>query len=35
VPDPQIGLIVGTAALVQIPAAFVAGVAVDRVKRSR
>ena len=30
VPDPQIGLIVGTAALVQIPAAFVAGVAVDR-----
>jgi len=31
VPDPQIGLIVGTAALVQIPAAFVAGVAVDRV----
>jgi MFS transporter, DHA1 family, multidrug resistance protein len=31
VPDLQIGLIVGTAALVQIPAAFVAGVAVDRV----
>ncbi len=31
VPDPQIGLIVGTAALVQIPAAFVAGVVVDRV----
>ena len=31
VPDPQIGLIVGTAALVQIPAAFVAGVTVDRV----
>ena len=30
VPDPQIGLIVGTAALVQIPAAFVAGVVVDR-----
>ncbi len=31
VPDPQIGVIVGTAALVQIPAAFVAGVVVDRV----
>ena len=31
VPDPQIGLIVGTAALVQIPAAFVSGVVVDRV----
>ena len=31
VPDPQIGLIVGTAALVQIPAAFVAGVVVDRI----
>ena len=31
VPDIQIGLIVGTAALVQIPAAFVAGVVVDRV----
>jgi MFS family permease len=31
VPDPQIGLIVGTAALVQIPAAFMAGVMVDRV----
>ena len=31
VPDPQIGLIVGTAALIQIPAAFVAGVVVDRV----
>ena len=30
VPDPQIGLIVGTAALVQIPAAFAAGVVVDR-----
>lgn len=30
VPDPQIGLIVGTAALVQIPAAFVAGIVVDR-----
>lgn len=29
-PDPQIGLIVGIAALVQIPAAFVAGVVVDR-----
>ena len=31
VPDPQIGLIVGTAALVQIPAAFVIGVVIDRV----
>jgi MFS family permease len=31
VADPQIGLIVGTAALVQIPAAFVTGVVVDRV----
>ena len=31
VPDPQIGLIVGTAALVQIPAAFVTGIVVDRV----
>lgn len=31
VPDPQIGLIVGTSALVQIPAAFVAGIVVDRV----
>ena len=31
IPDPEIGLIVGTAALVQIPAAFVAGVVVDRV----
>jgi MFS family permease len=30
VPDAQIGLIVGTAALVQIPAAFVAGIVVDR-----
>jgi MFS family permease len=30
-PDPQIGLIVGTAALVQIPAAFMTGVIVDRV----
>jgi DHA1 family multidrug resistance protein-like MFS transporter len=30
VPDPQIGLIVGTAALVQIPAAFVIGVVIDR-----
>ena len=27
VPDPQIGVIVGTAALVQIPAAFLAGIA--------
>jgi MFS family permease len=31
VPDPQIGLIVGVAALVQVPAAFLAGVVVDRV----
>jgi len=31
VPDPQIGLIVGTAALVQIPAAFATGVVIDRV----
>jgi MFS family permease len=31
VPDPQIGLIVGVAALVQVPAAFLAGVIVDRV----
>lgn len=30
VPDPQIGLIVGTAALVQIPAAFVVGALIDR-----
>lgn len=30
VPDPQIGLIVGTAALVQIPAAFAVGVLIDR-----
>jgi len=30
VPDPQIGLIVGVAALIQIPAAFLAGVVVDR-----
>ena len=30
VPDPEIGLIVGVAALVQVPAAFVAGVIVDR-----
>jgi len=30
VPDPQIGLIVGTAALVQVPAAFVAGIVLDR-----
>ena len=29
-PDPHIGLIVGIAALVQIPAAFLAGVVVDR-----
>lgn len=29
-PDPEIGLIVGTAALVQIPAAFAAGALVDR-----
>lgn len=31
VPDAQIGLIVGTASLVQLPAAFVAGVILDRV----
>ena len=31
VPDPEIGVVVGIAALVQIPAAFVAGVLVDRV----
>jgi MFS family permease len=31
VPDPEIGLIVGIAALVQVPAAFAAGVVVDRV----
>jgi MFS family permease len=31
VPDPQIGLIVGVASLVQVPAAFLAGVIVDRV----
>jgi MFS family permease len=31
VADPEIGLIVGTAALVQIPAAFVTGIVVDRV----
>jgi MFS family permease len=31
VPDPQIGLIVGVAGLVQVPAAFLAGVIVDRV----
>ncbi len=31
VPDPQIGLVVGTAAIVQIPAAFLAGIVVDRV----
>ena len=30
IPDPEIGLIVGIAALVQIPAAFVAGIVVDR-----
>jgi MFS family permease len=30
-PDPQIGLIVGTAAAVQIPAALAAGVVIDRV----
>jgi MFS family permease len=30
VPDPEIGLIVGTAAVVQFPAAFVAGAMVDR-----
>ncbi|MFL5675982.1 MAG: MFS transporter [Chloroflexota bacterium] len=31
VADPEIGLIVGTAALIQIPAAFVVGVLIDRV----
>jgi MFS family permease len=31
VSDPQIGLIIGAAALVQIPAAFVIGVVIDRV----
>ena len=31
VPDPQIGLIVGTAPLIQIPAAFFVGVILDRV----
>ncbi len=31
IPDPEIGLIVGTAALVQIPAAFMTGVVLDRV----
>jgi MFS family permease len=31
VPDPEIGLIVGVASLVQVPAAFLAGVIVDRV----
>ncbi len=31
VPDAQIGLIVGVASLVQVPAAFIAGVVVDRV----
>jgi MFS family permease len=31
VPDPQIGVIVGAAALIQIPAAFLAGVVVDRI----
>ena len=31
VSDPEIGLIVGVASLVQVPAAFVAGVVVDRV----
>ena len=31
VPDPQIGVIVGMASLVQLPAAFVAGVILDRV----
>jgi MFS family permease len=31
VADPEIGLIVGTAAMVQIPAAFVTGVVLDRV----
>lgn len=30
VPDPEIGLIVGAAALVQVPAAFLAGALVDR-----
>jgi len=30
IPDPQIGLIVGVAGIVQIPAAFVAGVILDR-----
>ena len=30
VPDPEIGLVVGAAAVVQFPAAFVAGAAVDR-----
>ena len=30
-PDPEIGLIVGVASLVQVPAAFIAGVIVDRV----
>ncbi|HUP55539.1 MAG TPA: MFS transporter, partial [Methylomirabilota bacterium] len=30
VPDPEIGLIVGVAALVQVPAALLAGVIVDR-----
>jgi MFS family permease len=30
VPDPQIGLIVGAAALIQIPAAFVVGALIDR-----
>ncbi|MGP1675019.1 MAG: MFS transporter, partial [Candidatus Limnocylindrales bacterium] len=30
-PDPQIGLIVGTAALIQVPAAFVGGVVIDRI----
>jgi MFS family permease len=30
VPDPEIGLIVGVAALVQVPAAFAAGIVVDR-----
>ena len=30
VPDPQIGLVMGVAALVQVPAAFVAGSLVDR-----
>ena len=31
VPDPEIGIIVGTAAIVQLPAAFLAGVIIDRV----